>query len=152
MSGWRSVPTCLERNNRASAVTLKRYSTVGRTSTSLRPCGPRPVDGLARVLAQTAPTHQMVVFSHDDRLAGSLRRQRIPDRFLSVSRRADSHVEVTPALDPVNQAIDDARAFVMTSGLPAGAAARVVPGFCRVALEAACADLLRRRDVAAEMP
>ncbi len=40
----------------------------------------------------------------------------------------------------------------MTSELPAGAAARVVPGFCRVALEAACADVVRRRDLAAGMP
>ena len=38
---------------------------------------PARVDGLARVLAETARTHQVVVFSHDDRLPESLRRQRM---------------------------------------------------------------------------
>lgn len=113
---------------------------------------PARVDGLARVLAQTARTHQVVVFSHDDRLPESLRRQRIPARVVSVARRADSCVEISPTLDPVTQAIDDARALAMTDQLPAEAARRVVPGFCRLALEAACTEVVRRRQLAAGVP
>lgn len=113
---------------------------------------PARVDGLARVLAETARSHQVIVFSHDDRLPESLRRQSIPARVLTVGRRADSRVGISPTLDPVNQAIDDARALAMTDELPLEAARRVVPGFCRLALEAACTEVVRRRQLAAGMP
>jgi hypothetical protein len=90
----------------------------------------------------------VVVFSHDDRLAESLRRQGLPARVVSVARRGDSRVELTSTLDPVTQAIDDARALAMTDELPPAAARRVVPGFCRLALEAACTEVVRRRRLA----
>ncbi len=113
---------------------------------------PARVDGLARVLEKTARTHQVIVFSHDDRLRESLHRQQIPARVVSVTRRTNSHVAVEPTLDPVTQAIDDARALAMTSELPTSAARRVVPGFCRLALEAACMEVVRRRDLSAGIP
>jgi hypothetical protein len=40
----------------------------------------------------------------------------------------------------------------MTDQLPAEAARRVVPGFCRLALEAACTEVVRRRQLAAGVP
>ena len=110
---------------------------------------PARVDGLARVLADTAKTHQVVVFSHDDRLPASVRRQGIPARVVEVARRSDSRVELRAALDPVAQAVDDAMALAMTSDLPEPAARRVVPGLCRLALEAACTEVVRRRELAA---
>ena len=49
--------------------------------------------------------------------------------------------------DPVTQYLSDARALLRTDHLPAGAAARAVPLFCRLAMEAACADAFRRRRI-----
>lgn len=113
---------------------------------------PARVDGLARVLAQTARTHQVIVFTHDDRLPESVRRQQVPARVVEVYRRTNSRVETRVALDPVGQLIDDAKALAKTEDLPEAAARRVVPGFLRAALEAACNDAIRRRDLAAGMP
>ena len=44
--------------------------------------------------------------------------------------------------------IDDAMAVAMTEGLPPQAARRVVPVLCRMAIEAACAEAIRRRRLA----
>ena len=41
--------------------------------------------------------------------------------------------------DPATQSVSDARALLRTDDLPASAAARAVPLFCRLAMEAACA-------------
>ncbi len=46
--------------------------------------------------------------------------------------------------DPVTQSLSDARTLLRTDDLPAGATARAVPLFCRLAIEAACADACRR--------
>jgi hypothetical protein len=50
-----------------------------------------------------------------------------------------------PGRDPVKRHIDDAIAVAQTEGLPAAAAKRVVPGLCRMAIEAACTEAVRRR-------
>jgi hypothetical protein len=47
--------------------------------------------------------------------------------------------------DPVSGHLDDARAVAMTRELPPDVASRVVPGFCRAAVEAACMETIRRR-------
>ncbi|MGD9905746.1 MAG: AAA family ATPase [Vicinamibacterales bacterium] len=106
---------------------------------------PARVEGLARVLADTARTRQVVVFTHDDRLPEAVRRLSLPARVLKVMRRAESVVEVVEARDPVSGYLDDARALVKTSELPAAVRARVVPGHCRLALEAACMTAVRQR-------
>jgi hypothetical protein len=54
-------------------------------------------------------------------------------------------VETRQTTDPITGHIEDARALALTPELPADVAARVVPGFCRAALEAACIDITRRR-------
>jgi hypothetical protein len=54
-------------------------------------------------------------------------------------------VEVRQLRDPIAGHLEDARALIKTEGLPRDVAARVVPGFCRLALEAACMDTIRRR-------
>jgi hypothetical protein len=45
----------------------------------------------------------------------------------------------------VKRYFDDAMAIVRTEDLPAEVQQRLVPGFCRSGVEAACADALRRR-------
>jgi ABC-type lipoprotein export system ATPase subunit len=106
---------------------------------------PARVEGLARALAETAKTRQVVVFTHDDRLPEAVRRLGIAATGFAVTRRAQSVVEVRPMTNPVSGHLDDARAVAMTRELPADVASRVVPGFCRAAVEAACMETIRRR-------
>ena len=105
------------------------------------------VDGLAQVLARAAKTRQVIVFTHDDRLPEAVRRLRIPGRVLEVARRERSLVDVRVVLDPVERHIADARALVSTAELPEHVARRVVPGYCRLAVEAACVAAVRRRRI-----
>ena len=106
---------------------------------------PARVEGLAQVLAETAKSRQVVVFTHDDRLPEAVRRLGIASTGFAVTRRAQSVVEVKPMTDPVSGHLDDARAVAMTRELPPDVASRVVPGFCRAAVEAACMETVRRR-------
>ncbi|MDE0446989.1 MAG: hypothetical protein OXH96_09980 [Spirochaetaceae bacterium] len=108
---------------------------------------PGKVDGLARVLATVAQERQVVVFTHDERLPESVRRLQIPAHVIEVVRRLGSEVECRIVADPVTQYLSDARALLRTDGLPAGAAARAVPLFCRLAMESACTDVVRRRRI-----
>lgn len=105
---------------------------------------PSKVDGLARVLERAASTHQVVVFTHDERLPAAVRRLDIEATVVEVVRRESSVVELRESLDPVRRHIDDALAVANTDELPV-AAGRVVPMFCRLALEAACSEVVIRR-------
>jgi hypothetical protein len=62
-----------------------------------------------------------------------------------VTRREGSLVELRRSLDPVGRHIEDALAVASTSGLPSSTAAQVVPGLCRLALEAVCMEVVRRK-------
>ncbi len=106
---------------------------------------PSKVDGLARVLENASATRQVIVFTHDDRLPEAVRRLGIEARILEVSRREGSIVQLRPALTPIERHIADARAILNTDDMPDGIARQVVPGFCRLALEAACIESVRRR-------
>lgn len=108
---------------------------------------PGKVDGLARVLATVAQERQVVVFTHDERLPESVRRLQIPAHVIEVVRRLGSDVACRTIRDPVTQYLRDARALLRTDDLPADAAARAVPLFCRLAMEAACTDVVRRRRI-----
>lgn len=108
---------------------------------------PSRVDGLAHVLAQVAETRQLVVFTHDDRLPASLQRLGQAHTAVQVTRRPGSHVQVTTRIDPVNQYFADARAVDKDEKLPDAVASRVVPGFCRSGMEAACMEAVRRRRI-----
>jgi hypothetical protein len=98
---------------------------------------PAKVDGLARVLADVARTRQVIVFSHDDRLAEAVRRLPDPGTVLEVHRGERSAVQVVPAHDPVRRYLDDARAIVRTDRLPEDLRGELVATCCRNALEAA---------------
>ncbi|MDP5184398.1 AAA family ATPase [Blastococcus sp. BMG 814] len=106
---------------------------------------PTKVDGLARVLADAARTHQVVVFTHDDRLPEAVRRLQLPATVWEVLRRERSLVELRKCVDPVARHLDDARAVARTEDLPPTVRARVVAGFCRSALEATCHEIVRAR-------
>ena len=105
---------------------------------------PVKVEALARVLDRVAATRQVLVFTHDDRLPEAARRLEMEATIVEVRRREGSVVELVAVSDPVRRHIDDAMAVAMSRELPVEAR-RVVPGFCRYALEAACQEAVTRR-------
>jgi recombinational DNA repair ATPase RecF len=110
---------------------------------------PSKVDGLARVLADTAADRQVIVFTHDDRLAEAVRRLGLDASILLVSRRPGSVVAVDPAGNPCSQLLRDARQLTRGDGVPLPVARRVIPGLCRSAIETVLIDAIRRRRLAA---
>jgi recombinational DNA repair ATPase RecF len=109
---------------------------------------PSKVDGLARVLAETARDRQVIVFTHDERLPEAARRLNLDATILEVTRRPGSVVHVRRALDPIERYIEDARALLAGDEVPVEVVTRVVPGFCRHALEAGATEAVRRRRLA----
>ena len=108
---------------------------------------PGKVDGLARVLSMVSQERQVVVFTHDERLPESVRRLQIPAQVVEVTRQAGSQVACRTIDDPVAQYLADARALQHTDDLPTAAAVRALPQFCRLAIEAACTEVVRRRRI-----
>jgi ABC-type lipoprotein export system ATPase subunit len=98
---------------------------------------PAKVDGLAQVLADAALTRQVVVFTHDERLAEAVRRLRLPATVWEVCRRERSVVEVRKSDSPVSRYLADARALLNTDDLPGELRSELVISFCRNAVEAA---------------
>lgn len=98
---------------------------------------PAKVDGLARVLADVAGTHQVIVFTHDERLAESARRLQLPATIWEVQRRENSAVELRVSSDPVSRYLDDARALALTDDIPDELRKELVATCCRGAIEAA---------------
>jgi recombinational DNA repair ATPase RecF len=110
---------------------------------------PAKVEGLAQVLNEFAASRQVVVFTHDDRLPEAVRRLGIQARILEVSRRPGSVVEIRHSRTPVEGLLKDAGAVCADPDLPEDVAARVVPGLCRLAVEAAFTEAIRRRELRA---
>ena len=110
---------------------------------------PAKVEGLAQVLQDVAATRQVIVFTHDDRLPEAVRRLSIPARILEVSRRPASVVQVRAALTPVERQLKDALDLCAEDALPASIGERVVPGICRLAVEAAFIEAIRRQQLGA---
>jgi recombinational DNA repair ATPase RecF len=108
---------------------------------------PAKVEGLARVLEDVARSRQVVVFTHDDRLPDAVRRLDIKANILEVTRRPGSVVEIRPLLTPVQGLLKDAGAICADRDLPENVAAQVVPGICRLAVEAAFIEAIWRRQL-----
>ncbi len=106
---------------------------------------PAKVEGLARVLAEAATTHQVIVFTHDDRLPEAVRRLEIKATFVDITRKDRSQVEIRRVKGPVTILLDDAAAIAKTEAMPDEIKLRLVPNFCRSALEAACHEVVRAR-------
>jgi energy-coupling factor transporter ATP-binding protein EcfA2 len=96
------------------------------------------VDGLALVLAEAATSHQVVVLTHDARLVEAAERLELGATVLEVVRGEHSLLTVRTKLSPAGAYLADARAVIRTEACPADVTAKVVPGLCRNALEAAC--------------
>ncbi|GAA4832815.1 ATP-binding protein [Actinomycetospora corticicola] len=105
---------------------------------------PAKVDGLARVLSGVARDRQVVVFSHDDRLAESVRRLQVPATVVEVVRRDRSRVELRTCSDPVVRHLEDARAMAKSDHVPDDLRGEIVASSCRSALEAAAHAAFRR--------
>lgn len=101
---------------------------------------PAKVHGLAKVLHDLGQSHQVVVFTHDTRLERAFRDQELAVTVMEVERGERSAVKVSAVTDPVEQALDDARALARTTNLPEAAMAHVLPGICRTVLERAFAE------------
>lgn len=110
---------------------------------------PAKVDGLARVLADVAADRQVIVFTHDNRLASAVKDLSIPATILEVTRRTHSVVDVRPCADPVQQALKDARDLSKDADVPEEVKQRVIPGLCRTALEAAFTEAFWRQQLRA---
>ncbi|WP_182882680.1 AAA family ATPase [Microbispora sp. H10949] len=106
---------------------------------------PAKVEGLAKALSMVAQTRQVIVFTHDTRLPNAAKQLALPATILEVMRKEGSIVSVVECTDPVSRALRDARDLARTPGVPQDVADTVVPGLCRVALEAAFLGLARRR-------
>lgn len=106
---------------------------------------PAKVDGLARVLSRAARERQVIVFTHDEPLPEAVRRLNVDARIMRVQRRARSKVEIVASQPSSDRYIGEALAIAKAETLPPEVRARVVPGFCRSAVEAACATRIRRR-------
>lgn len=106
---------------------------------------PSKVDGMAKVFTDAAATRQVVVFTHDDRLPAAIRQLDLPARIVQVTRRSESVVEIHPAGDPCEQLLREAGSLAADNNVPFVVAARVVPGLCRIAIEAACFEITRGR-------
>src|SRR5690606_9435009 len=93
-----------------------------------------------------AASRQTLVFTHDQRLLESLRRLRIRATVLQVERSTESRVALVRRKDPVNQCLDDVHVILSARDtVPEGMMRRLVPGFCREALEARLVEVVRRR-------
>ncbi len=110
---------------------------------------PAKVEGLAKVMEEVSRSRQVLVFTHDDPLPEAVRRLGIPARIHEVARRPGSVVEIRAALTPVERSLQDALALCADEALPETVAARVVPGLCRLAVEAAFTEVIRRKQLQA---
>jgi hypothetical protein len=91
-----------------------------------------------------------VVFSHDDRLADVVRMMAVSGaRILEVTRGAGSAVKARSCLDPARRYVSDAVALTKDPEIPPEVLMRVLPGLCRMAVEAAARDVFYARRFAA---
>lgn len=102
---------------------------------------PAKVDGLVAVLTRIAQDRQVIVFTHDDRLATAVRRSPVNAQILEVQRGSESRVSIANTFDPPSRYLRDAQALIKDDGLPEETLRRVLPGILRMALESACRDI-----------
>jgi energy-coupling factor transporter ATP-binding protein EcfA2 len=98
---------------------------------------PAKIDGFVQVLSEVAQTHQVIVFSHDDRLASVIRETGVDARLLEVVRETESKLTIRDNVNPALRAVNDIFALIKDDRLPDEIRARVLPGLFRVAVESA---------------
>ena len=102
---------------------------------------PAKIDGFIRVLSTLAETRQVVVFSHDDRLATAIRQMAVNARLVEVTRETGSRIHVKETLNQAKRYVQDVRALVKDENVPDDIKRRVAPGLFRLALESAAQQL-----------
>jgi hypothetical protein len=103
---------------------------------------PARVDGLARVLESASADRQVVVFTHDDRLSEAVRRLDIAAEILEVTCREGSIVELRRLSIPLPGRCPRRR---WHGRAPLVRRRARGAGLCRLALEATCMEVVRRR-------
>jgi hypothetical protein len=98
---------------------------------------PAKIDGFVQVLSEIAKTHQVIVFSHDDRLASVIRETGVDARLIEVVRESGSKVTVSDSINPALRQVKDIFALIGDDRLPDDIRARVMPGLFRMAVESA---------------
>jgi hypothetical protein len=98
---------------------------------------PAKIDGFVQVLSEIAQTHQVIVFSHDDRLASVIRETGVDARLVEVVRETGSKVTVRDNINPALRQVKDIFALIEDDRLPDEIRARVLPGLFRMAVESA---------------
>jgi hypothetical protein len=98
---------------------------------------PAKIDGFVQVLSEIAQTHQVIVFSHDDRLASVIRETGADARLVEVVRESGSKVTVRDSINPALRQVNDIFALIKDDRLPDEIRARVLPGLFRMAVESA---------------
>lgn len=98
---------------------------------------PAKIDGFLNVLRELAMTRQVIVFSHDDRLASAIRQQSIDAHLIEVTRETGSQLVVQNAEEPARRYVEDAYAIVADDNVPEDVKRRACPGLFRFAIEAA---------------
>lgn len=104
---------------------------------------PAKVDGLVELLGELAQTRQVIVLSHDDRLAAAVRRTDVAATVLEVDRGKESNVSIVTSTDPAVRYIGDAFALIAeyeSGRVSEHALRRTLPGLLRFATEAAARD------------
>ncbi|WP_433165366.1 AAA family ATPase [Kribbella sp. CA-247076] len=102
---------------------------------------PEKVDGLTEVLVEYARSRQVIVFSHDDRLTESVRRTAPDARIVQVGRGAGSKVQVVACQSPARRYIKDVEELLADENVPPTVLAKAVPGYVRLAVEAAAHEV-----------
>ena len=110
---------------------------------------PAKVDGLASVLDEVSRTRQVIVFTHDDRLTEAVRGWTSPRTSSKSPAGQDPWWKSGARSTRSNGQLKDARALCADKVLPDDVAARVVPGLCRIAVEAAFTEAIRRKQLRA---
>ncbi|BCO37706.1 recombinase RecF [Mycobacterium heckeshornense] len=113
---------------------------------------PAKIDGFVQLLSELAKTRQVVVFSHDDRLASVIRETGVDARMIEVVREAGSRICLRDNVNPALRAVDDAFALVKDENMPDEVKRRAAPGLFRLALESAAKQTFYRRQSVAGHP
>ena len=106
------------------------------STTRSRPWTPK-IDGFVQVLSVIAQTHQVILFSHDDRLASVIRDTGVDARMVEVLRGADSRVTMCDNVNPALRGVNNVFALLKNENMPDDVKRSAAPGLFRIALEAA---------------
>lgn len=113
---------------------------------------PAKIEGFISVLRRLAETRQVIVFSHDDRLAASIRQLGVPAQLLEVTRETGSSITVKTANNPAKRYADDAFALVADDNVDDEIKRRAAPGLFRLAVESAAQQVFYAKRAAAGEP